>query len=152
MFDKDGPQAKMGRAGETIVQNWLNKNGFVVEASVDQYDSEKDMLVEGKKIEVKTQVPFIMKDAFSILQKQLNKCLKADFVYFVSVPNSTKKHYSDGKVYRIESNKIKYQFHKTKDGRQMILIPIKQPDMKEVFQMTTKECEILQRYSVSKWN
>jgi broad specificity polyphosphatase/5'/3'-nucleotidase SurE len=110
------------------------------------------MLVDGKKIEVKTQVPFIIKDAFSILQKQLNKCLKADAVYFVSVPNTKKEHYSDGKVYRIESNKIKYQFHKTKDGRQMILIPIRQPDMKEVFQMSQKECEILQRYSVSKWN
>lgn len=152
MFDTEAPQAKMGRAGETIVHNWLNKNGFLVEASVDQYDSEKDMLVNGKKIEVKTQVPFIMKDAFSILQKQLNKCLKADVVYFVSVPNSTRKHYSDGKVYRIDSNKIKYQFHKTKDGRQMILIPIKQPDLQEVFQMSKKECEILQRYSVSKWN
>ncbi len=152
MFDTEAPQAKMGRAGETIVHNWLNKNGFVVEASVDQYDSEKDMLVEGKKIEVKTQVPFVIKDAFSILQKQLNKCLKADMVYFVSVPNTKHMHYSDGKVYRIESNKIKYQFHKTKDGRQMILIPIRQSDMIEVFQMSPKECQILQRYSVSKWN
>jgi len=152
MFDTESPQAKMGRAGETIIHNWLNKNGFIVEASVDQYDSEKDMLVEGKKIEVKTQVPFVIKDAFSILQKQLKKCLNADVVYFISVPNTKHKHYSDGKVYRIDSDKIKYQFHKTKDGRQMILIPIGQPDMKEVFTISPKECEILQRYSVSKWN
>lgn len=152
MFNKDSDQAKMGRAGENIVQNYLSGKGHTIKISIDQYDSEKDMLVNGKKVEVKTQVPFIMKDAFSIKENQLKKCLSADMVYFVSVPSKVRKHHSDGKVYIIESGKMEYHLHKTQDGRKMILIPIKQPDMIEAFSMLPLESEILQSYSVSKWN
>lgn len=146
----DAPQAKMGRAGETIVTNYFNRLGVMVEASVDQYDSEKDMLIDGKRVEVKTQVPFIKKNAFTIKENQLRKCLNADMVYFISVPNATYRHFSDGKVYCIESDKLQYTRYATKDGRNMVLIPIAQ--MEEVFELSDKECRILQSYSVSSWN
>lgn len=151
-FDTESPQAKMGRAGETIVLNWFSSNGVKFKASVDQYDSQKDILVEEKKIEVKTQVPFVFKNAFSFRDNQLRKCLNADFVYFVSVPNDEKPHHSAGKVYRIESKKMVHQFYTTKDGRKMVLVPINQEDMQELFTMTDEEARILQRYSVSGWN
>lgn len=152
MFDSDSSQAKLGRAGETIVLNWFNKNGISIEVSVDQYDNQKDMIADKKKIEVKTQVPFVIKNAFTFKENQLKKCLNADYVYFVSVPNETRKHFSDGKVYRIESMKLKYDRYTTKDGRKMIIVPITQEDMQEVFSMTEAEAKILQRYSVSGWN
>jgi hypothetical protein len=152
MFDKDSDQAKLGRAGETIVMNYFNKKGVIVESSVDQYDSQKDMLVDGKKVEVKTQVPFVSKDSFSFKKNQLKKCRNADMVFFVSVPNEKREHYSAGKVYAIESKKLQHTEYTTKDGRDMVLIPIKQEGMKEVFSMTPEECKILQRYSVSGWN
>lgn len=149
-MSNDSNQAKLGRAGETIVTNYFNKQGALVEASVDQYDSEKDMLIDGKKIEVKTQVPFVMKNAFTIKSNQLKKCLSVDKVFFVSVPNATRKHFSDGKVYSIESEKLVYENYTTKDGRNMILIPIDQ--MKEEFALSDNEKSVLQRYSVSGWN
>lgn len=152
MFDNDSLQAKLGRAGETIVINYFNRKGIVVESSVDQYDSQKDMLAKGKKIEVKTQVPFISKNSFSFKRDQLAKCLTVDWVFFVSVPNEKRKHYSSGKVYAIESKNLQYSGHETKDGRKMILVPIDQEGMKELFSMTEEECKILQRYSVSDWN
>lgn len=152
MFDTNSNQAMMGRAGETIVLNWFSSNGIVVKASVDQYDSQKDMIVEGKKIEVKTQVPFVIKDAFTFKDNQLRKCLQADYVYFVSVPNKTKPHHSDGKVYRIESSKMVYGTYRTKDGRTMITVPIKQAFMEFLFNMDFADACTLQKYSVSEWN
>lgn len=152
MFDNDSSQAKLGRAGETIVSNWFSSQGISFQVSVDQYDSQKDMIAEGKKIEVKTQVPFVMKNAFTFKENQLKKCLNADYVYFVSVPNEKRPHHSDGKVYRIESSELQYDHYITKDGRKMITVSIDQPAMQELFQMTEKEAKILQRYSVSGWN
>jgi hypothetical protein len=149
--DKEPLQAKMGRAGETIVMNYHMKNGDQVIVSVDQYDSKKDMLVEGKSVEVKTQVPFVMKDAFTFRESQLEKCLNVDYVYFVSVPASNRPHHSYGKVYRIESKDLQYQTITTKDSRTMIMIPISQPGMEELFVMSEDEQNILSRYSMSSW-
>lgn len=141
---------KLGRAGESIITNYFNSKGMKVELSVNQFDSEKDMIVEGKMIEVKTQVPFVTKDSFSIRSNQLKKCISADEVYFISVP-TVKNHFSEGKVYAIRGSEIKYKKHRTKDGRDMILIPIKQDDMKELFEITEEEKRLLVMYSSSNW-
>lgn len=150
-MSRDTDMTMLGRAGETVVMNWFASRGIPCQASVDQYDSQKDMIAEGKKIEVKTQVPFIMKDSFSFRENQLRKCVNADYVFFVSVPTE-KSHHSDGKVYRIESKKMKYTKYKTKDGRDMYLVPIKQADMQFLFDMAYSEVKTLQKYSVSTWN
>lgn len=141
----------LGKTGEKIVSNFYSRNGKIVEQSINNFDSTKDMLVDGAKIEVKTQVPFVIKNAFTFRENQLRKCLNADGVVFVSVPNTTKPHYSDGKVYLIDSSKLKYSHYTTKDGRKMILIPIDQPDMIELYQMTEEECIELQKYTTSSW-
>lgn len=149
--DDEPIQAKMGRAGETIVSNWFIKKGYPVTASVDQYDSSKDMIIGGQRVEVKTQVPFVNKDAFSFRDSQLKKCKNADMVFFVSVPAKTKDHFSYGKVYCVESKNMEYTTYLTKDNRRMILVPINQSGMIEVFTMTQEEQEILNKYSISDW-
>lgn len=141
----------LGRAGETIIFNYFVKNGKKVEVSVNQFDSQKDMIVEGKNIEVKTQVPFITKNSFSFKKNQLKKCVSADEVYFISVPTK-KNHFSEGKVYSIRGSDIQYKEFKTKDGREMILVPIEQENMKLVFEVSEEERELLVRYSSSNWN
>lgn len=151
-LSKESSKNAMGKAGEAIVANWLIENNNKVIISTDQYDSEKDMIVNGKKIEVKTQVPFVFKNAFTIKDNQLRKCKSVDFVFFVSVPNKKKSHWSEGKVYRIESKKMIYKNYVTKDNRNMILIPIEQDNMEEMFSITKEQCNNLMRYSVSEWN
>lgn len=149
----DRSETKLGRAGETIVMNHFSRSGSIVESSVNQFDAQKDMVIDGnKKIEVKTQVPFVKKDAFTFKQNQLKKCLEADELYFVSVPNRKMEHYSAGKVYRADPKKMRYDSYKTQDGREMIVIPIQQEALVEAFEMTEQERELLQSYSVSKWN
>lgn len=142
----------LGRAGETIIANYCTSAGQKVVMSVDQYDSNKDMTVDGLMIEVKTQVPFVYKNAFTFRKNQLRKCTNADLVLFISVPARDKPHHSYGKVYMIKSEKLQYSDYITKDGREMILIPINQKDMEEFFILTKEECDILQRYSTSAWN
>ena len=143
---------KLGKAGETIIANACMAAGQSVVISEDRYDSVKDMIIDGLKVEVKTQVPFVYKNAFTFKKNQLKKCLNADRVIFVSVPNEKMKHHSDGKVFMIKSSDMKYSNYTTKDGRDMILIPIDQEGMKEVFELSDDQRKMLQKYSVSKWN
>lgn len=150
MFD-DRSQQRLGRAGETLVSNFFVRNGMLVESSIDQHDSEKDMIIGGKKAEIKTQVPFVTKDAFTFKPKQLKKCLNVDVVIFVSVPCPNTNHFSFGKVYMINPNKMDWYRRRTKGGRTMILIPINQKYMVELFEMTQEEIEKLKSYSVSEW-
>jgi hypothetical protein len=141
----------LGKTGEKIVSNFFSKSGKIVEQAINNFDSTKDMVVDGKKIEVKTQVPFVLKSSFTFRKNQLRKCLNADQVVFVSIPNGTMKHYSDGKVYSIDSKKLKYDLYTTKDGREMVLINIGQPDMIELYKMSDEECKELMKYTTSSW-
>jgi hypothetical protein len=141
---------RLGKAGESILSNYFSSQGMKVEISVNQFDSQKDMIVEGKVVEVKTQVPFVTKDSFTFKPNQLKKCVNADEVYFISVP-TVKRHFSEGKVYVIKGSEIQYKKHKTKDGREMILIPINQDVMKEVFEVSEQEKKLLVQYSSSNW-
>ena len=141
---------RLGKAGESIISNYFSGQGMKVEISVNQFDSQKDMIVEGKVVEVKTQVPFVTKDSFTFKPNQLKKCVNADEVYFISVP-TVKRHFSEGKVYVIKGSEIQYKKHKTKDGREMILIPINQDAMKEVFEVSEQDKKLLVQYSSSNW-
>ena len=141
---------RLGKAGESIISNYFSSRGMKVEISVNQFDSQKDMIVEGKVVEVKTQVPFVTKDSFTFKPNQLKKCVNADEVYFISVP-TVKQHFSEGKVYVIKGSEIQYKKHKTKDGREMILIPINQDAMKEVFEVSEQDKKLLVQYSSSNW-
>lgn len=144
--------SRLGRAGEVIFGNYMSKLGQPVEFSVDQFDSRKDLKIGEKTYEVKTQVPFVTENAFTIRENQLRKLQTADYTVFVSVPNVSRSHWSEGKVYIIESSKINsvIRRRKTKDGRTMILLPISA--MNELFTITENECKLLQKYSVSDWN
>lgn len=150
--DRATSMMHLGRSGEVIFGNYMAQQGKIVEYSINQYDNQKDMKIDGKTYEVKTQVPFVIESAFSILENQLRKLKNADYTVFVSVPVREKSHWSAGKVYMIESSKIEsvIRRRRTKDGRQMILLPIE--EMTELFTMSEDSAKILQKYSVSDWN
>jgi hypothetical protein len=150
--NSENSQMRLGQVGEIIVMNHFSKKGSVVEASINPYDRQKDMIIDDKKIEVKTQVPFVNKNAFTIRENQLKKCLEVDELFFISVPNKQKEHHSSGKVYIANPKTLQYKNYQTRDGRKMILIPIEQESVKEVFTMSEEECMMLQKYSISGWN
>lgn len=145
---------ELGLMGEKVVTNMLNRlhPGLVIEHSVNKFDSEKDMLVDGKKVEVKTESPFVFKDCFSFRPNQLRKCRNVDVLYIVSVPHVKFRHYSDGWVYRIVPSEYKTIEYITKYGVKMIGIPIKQEAVIPVYQMTMEEITELMKYSNTDYN
>jgi hypothetical protein len=145
---------ELGLMGEKVVTNMLNRlhPGLVIEHSVNKFDSEKDMLVDGKKVEVKTESPFVFKDCFSFRPNQLRKCRNVDVLYIVSVPHVKFRHYSDGWVYRIVPSEYRTIEYTTKYGVKMIGIPIKQEAVIPVYQMNMEEITELMKYSNTDYN
>tara|TARA_R110000868_G_scaffold124490_12_gene329186 strand:+ start:8979 stop:9497 length:519 start_codon:yes stop_codon:yes gene_type:complete len=152
----DEKRAHQGRVGENIVANYYAEQKKTVITSYDTHDNEKDLLIEGWKVEVKTEVPYFSKDAFTFRVSQLQKCKNADLVYFVSVPAYGKHHFSFGKVYRIRSEKMKYSFYYKDFGPRgkpkMVMVPIRQEGMEYVFDLTEGHIAKLQEYSTSNFN
>jgi hypothetical protein len=142
---------EMGLAGEKIIINYLSEDGCKIKSSVDKYDSEKDLLVDGKKAEVKTQVPFIMKKAFTFKPNQLRKCRSVDVLYFVCVPAPRHSFKWEGYIFKVDPKKFVTENYKTKDGRDMILIPIEQDALTPYKKMTNEEMVTLQKYTVSEY-
>lgn len=146
---KDEMMNELGLAGEKIIINMLSESGHKVKTSINKYDSEKDLLVEDKKVEVKTQVPFVMQDAFTFKPNQLKKCRSVDILYFVCVPPPRHKDKWAGWVFEADPKAFTTRNYTTKDGRVMILIDRSQPALKPVKKISDEEVKELQKYSVS---
>jgi hypothetical protein len=150
MMTKEELMNELGLAGEKIVINMLSGEGCRIQSSINKYDSEKDLLVDGQyKVEVKTQVPFIMKNAFTFKPNQLRKCRAVDVLYFVSVPAPRHADKWAGWIFRAEPKNFVTTSYTTKDGREMILINRDQPALIPVRKMTDEEAKELQKYTVS---
>lgn len=142
---------ELGLLGEKIVTNMLNGLGLRVEHSIDKFDSEKDMLVDGYKVEVKTETPYVKKECFSFRPNQLRKCTTVDVLYIVSVPHPKYPHKSGGWVYRVDPKNFETFSYKTRYGVDMIGIKIDQPGVIPVQKMSDAEIRELQKYSVTSY-
>jgi len=149
MMTREEKMGELGLTGEKVVTNMLNRlhPGLVIEHSINKYDHEKDMLVDGKKVEVKTESPYVFANCFSFRPNQLNKCRKVDVLYIVSVPHIKFKHFSDGWVYRLSPKEFRTIEYTTKFGTKMIGIPIKQEACIPVYKMSEEEIVELMKYS-----
>jgi hypothetical protein len=152
MMTKEELMNELGLAGEKIVINMLSGEGCRIESSINKYDSEKDLMVDGQyKVEVKTQVPFIMKNSFTFKPNQLRKCRSVDVLYFVSVPAPRHTDKWAGWIFRVEPKNFVTTTYRTKDGREMILINREQPALIPVKKMSDEEARELQKYTVSEY-
>lgn len=142
---------ELGLMGEKIIINYLSEEGHVVKHSVDKYDNEKDLVVGNKKVEVKTQVPFILENAFTFKPDQLRKCRNVDLLYFVSVPANRHGDQWSGWIFEADPKSFKTRQRTTKDGRVMILVDRNQPALKPIKRISEEEIRQLQRYTVSEY-
>lgn len=150
-MSKKDKMNELGLIGEKIVANLLNELDLVVNHSEDKYDSEKDFTVDGYKVEVKTQVPFLTKNAFSVRPNQLTKCRSVDVLYFVSVPIEGRFDKWAGWIFRADPKNFETKKYVTKDGREMVLIPREQEFMFPIRQMTTKQINNLMQYTITEF-
>ncbi len=141
----------LGRMGEKIVVNNLSRQGLVVEESIDPYDREKDLVCDGKKIEVKTQVPFITQNAFTFKPNQLKKCRGVDELYFVAVPAPSHSYKWEGWIFKVNPQEFLIRKYNTKDGREMLLVNIVQDAVVPVEQVSDEYMAEMRKYTISKY-
>lgn len=140
----------LGRTGEKIIANMLTNLGLNVQESINHFDSEKDFLVDGKKVEVKTEQPYVLKNLFSFRENQLRKCRNVDVLYFVSIPPLMNINYKwGGWIFRAEPQNFKYQTYTTKFGIKMVGVPIEQDALIPVKKMEEHEIAELLKYAKS---
>jgi hypothetical protein len=77
----------LGAIGEGLVKRFFESQGCKVIMSEDQYDSVKDMVVDGKTVEVKTLLPIYKYKSFCLPVKQSKKCESVDRLIFIEVPD-----------------------------------------------------------------
>jgi len=124
--------------GERIVASYLRKCGHEVEESLNVFDTEKDMLVDGNKVEVKTQVPIVVEDSFGITPNQKAKVMGSHRVYFLSVPLHKTEDDLEGTIFEMDPLDPSLKAHKwlTHKGREMICFPRRQAAMKQVYRIS----------------
>jgi hypothetical protein len=143
----------LGKIGEKYVGNYLAKNRKV-EFSLDNFDSEKDLLADGKTVEVKVGTPFITEGAIAFKKSQLTKCRSVDEFYFVTIP-APKYHYRwSGWLFRIENNfKCKIRNITRSNGwiDEMVLVPIEQDAVISMFKVEDSVIAEMMKYTTSKY-
>lgn len=140
----------VGRIGEKIVVNYLNSQGEKVQESIDHFDREKDLISNGKKVEVKTQQPFVVKNAFTFRVNQLRKCRSVDELYIVSVPPKMKPNYKwGGWLFKVDPKTFKESRYTTSFGNEMVVINIEQPAVTPLKKLSKEEIDELNKYTES---
>lgn len=141
---------ELGLLGEKIMTNYFNSQGMLVEHAIDKFDREKDMTVNGKKVEIKTEQPYVMKDSLTIRETQLKKCKSVDELYFVTVPPSFRPTYEwSACIFKVDPENFKYFKYTPKDGRKMIAIPINQESVEFIKKLSDVERNELIKYRTS---
>jgi hypothetical protein len=77
----------LGAVGEGLVRRFFQSQGKIVIMSEDKYDDEKDMIVNGKTVEVKTLLPVYKYNSFCLPCNQSKKCESVDRLIFIEVPD-----------------------------------------------------------------
>lgn len=126
----------LGMIGERIVAQALRKQGCIVEESLNVFDMDKDMLVDGKPCEVKTQVPFMIEDSFGVSPNQLPKIMRCHRVYFVAVP-LLRHDDLEGCVFEMDpQSPFKSHRRAIAGGKEVICFPRRQDAMKQISRVT----------------
>jgi hypothetical protein len=148
MLSDDAKKTKTGDLGEKLVARFYRNQGHDVEESLNLFDFEKDMTIDGETCEVKTQMPWIKENAFSIREQQVKKCMNVDRLIFVETPSKFNDHRVH--IYEFPKETRKYRTKITKDNRKMALF-----EKKNAVLLTTIEddsiIEQFDRYNLSDW-
>ena len=148
MLNDSERRMKTGDLGEKLVARYYRSNGILVEESLNLNDSKKDMLVDNKTCEVKTQQAWHKENSFSIRVNQLRKCTDVDILIFVETPS--KYNQNTVRLYEMPKEKRKVKTLTTSDGRTMYLFSKNNAILLETItdENIVKQFE---RYSLSKW-
>ena len=125
-MNKETKAVKLGQLGENIVEKLLRSKGHEVETSISGFDDKKDMTVNGKGCEVKTQQLFMIKKAFTAPHSQMKKCMEVEHLVFVETPSP----YNDqaSVYYSQRADRQNLEVYTQRSGKKVLIFPKK--DMK----------------------
>lgn len=126
----DYKRVLLGMLGEKIVAKHFRDSGHQVEESLNVFDSDKDMVIDGYNVEVKTNAPLIYYDSFSFKKGQYNKIMNAHRVYWVSVPLQTQEDQFAGCVFEMDPKVAKLHTITFSSGQKAIGLCRQQEGMK----------------------
>lgn len=126
----DYKRVLLGMLGEKIVAKHFRDSGHQVEESLNVFDSDKDMVIDGYNVEVKTNAPLIYYDSFSFKKGQYNKIMNAHRVYWVSVPLQTQNDQFAGCVFEMDPKVAKLHTITFSSGQTAIGLRRQQDGMK----------------------
>lgn len=151
VFTSEELMSELGLSGEKIITNYFNEQGQKVKHSLDKFDREKDMLIEGSiKVEVKTQQPYVKMGALTFRPNQLRKCSTVDELYFVTATAQFDKNYEwNNCIFKVDPKNFKTKPYTTKSGINMIAVPIEQEAVTFIRKLTDEESRELNRYTQS---
>jgi hypothetical protein len=143
---------QLGAYGEQLIVNYLTRQGRPCKLSENKYDSVRDIICEGKNVEVKTKVPYILKWCFSLEADQERKCRNADELYFVIAPHHQRSFEWDGYIVKVNPKKFEIfeRYIAKRDGAEMLLISIDQPACVPVEKVSDAEFTELMRLGSGK--
>jgi hypothetical protein len=126
----DYKRVLLGMLGEKIVAKHFRDSGHQVEESLNVFDSDKDMIIDGNNVEVKTNAPLIYYDSFSFAKGQYNKIMNSHRVYWVSVPLQTQDDRFAGCIFEMDPKVAKLHTIKFNSGTTTIGLRRQQEGMK----------------------
>ena len=143
----------LGKIGEKYVGNYLAENRKV-QFSLDNFDSEKDLMADDKTVEVKVGTPFITEGAIAFKKSQLTKCRSVDEFYFVTIPAPKYDYRWSGWLFRIENN-FRYKVRNITRSNgwidEMVLVPIEQDAVIPLFKVEDSVIAEMMKYTTSKY-
>ena len=143
----------LGKMGEKYVGNYLAENRKV-QFSLDNFDSEKDLMADDKTVEVKVGTPFITEGAIAFKKRQLAKCRSVDEFYYVTIPAPKYKYRWSGWLFRIE-NTFKCRVRKVTRTNgwidEMALVPIEQDAVVPIHKVQDSVINEMMKYTTSNY-
>ena len=147
---EDQKHERLGLVGEKIVRNWLVDSGAKVKDSVDPYDKVKDFTADGLTCAVKTQVRWVMEDAYTFLPWHRAGLDRAGKVYYVSICSTGRKHPFDNCILEVDMKTVRIGQRTTNNGRKMFYFKANDPAVKKVFQIINEDdIALLYKYTTS---
>ena len=153
VFTSEELMSELGLAGEKIIANYFSEQGQKVKHSVDKFDREKDMLIEGvMTVEVKTQQPYVKMNALTFRPNQLRKCRNVNELYFVTAKAQISPSYKwNNCIFKVDPKNFVTKSYTTSYGVDMVAIPIEQEAVQFVKKLSEEEGRELAKYTQSNY-
>lgn len=150
MLTRKEKREEIGKIGEKTFKSLCEARGYKVEMASDKYDDEKDMLVNGKKVEIKTQTPWFAKRWVTFNVKQERKMRQADLLFVVGYNNCNQTRFDwANKIWRVKKDFKIVKKYKNSRNKEMFAISLDDPAVSVWCDTPEDTVQILKKYSTS---